>query len=97
MPCWLRSHQKVWHGTVQRLVCWQLCHAYQPLQSVLRLLTHMPLNRNTLTKAWYKPAKFRTPLKINYPNADKEYSLTNSAEMSLSEMSSIVIGYHQSV
>ena len=35
-------------------------------------------------------------LKNNHPVAEQEFSLTNQAQMSLSEMASIIIGYHQS-
>lgn len=35
-------------------------------------------------------------LKKNYPNADQGFSLTNQPKMSLSEIASIEIGYHQS-
>ncbi len=49
--------------------------------------------RDKITQIFYN---FDEYLKKNYPGADQGFSLTNHPRMSLSEMASIEIGYHQS-
>jgi hypothetical protein len=51
------------------------------------------LFRDKITEIFYDFDEF---LKNNYPTCDKDFSLTNQPEMSLSEIASIEIGYHQS-
>jgi len=51
------------------------------------------LFKDKITQIFYD---FDEYLKNNHPNADKQFSLTNQTKMSLSEMVSIEIGYHQS-
>lgn len=51
------------------------------------------LFRDKITQIFYD---FDEYLKNNHANADKQFSLTNQPKMSLSEMASIEIGYHQS-
>lgn len=51
------------------------------------------LFRDKITQIFYD---FDEYLKNNHPNADQQFSLTNQPKMSLSEMASIEIGYHQS-
>lgn len=51
------------------------------------------LFRDKITQIFYD---FDEYLKKNHPGADQGFSLTNQPRMSLSEMASIAIGYHQS-
>ena len=51
------------------------------------------LFRDKITQIFYD---FDEYLKKNHPKADQAFSLTNQPKMSLSEMASIEIGYHQS-
>lgn len=51
------------------------------------------LFRDKITKIFYD---FDEYLKNYHPVVDQEFSLTNQAQMSLSKMASIIIGYHQS-
>ena len=51
------------------------------------------LFRDKITQIFYD---FDEYLKKNPPDADRSFSLTNQPRMSLSEMASIAIGYHQS-
>lgn len=52
------------------------------------------LFRDKITDIFYEFDEF---LKNKFPNADKDFSLTCQAKLSLSEMAAIEIGYHQSV
>lgn len=51
------------------------------------------LFRDKITEIFYDFDEF---LKNNYPTCDEGFSLTNQPDMSLSEIASIEIGYHQS-
>ena len=51
------------------------------------------LLRDKITEIFFD---FDEHLKINFPDIDNSFSLTNSLEMSFSEIGAIVIGYHQS-